>query len=151
MPLIFYILVFWHLGALLILEGLSLPELTSHDSSASALFVHKVTNPEPLSTCPNHPKAKYQAPPVPQNLLRLSTLKLLKPQTAYPDSPTPSCGNQDKGSCPPFPLTLPAFLPTQVRPHMAPEVWQALLVIWENRVYSLPTVVSWSVGLALPQ
>lgn len=82
--------------------------------------------------------------PVPQNPLKL--FKVAHPKPAYPALPTSSYGNQNKDSCPHFPLTPSASQPVLVLPIGAPK-WRVMPSISRDRWLS--TTPLWQCSLCL--
>lgn len=73
----------------------------------------------PLSTCPNHPIARYQTRDShPMTHFPLKLFALASPKPTCPTLPVPSYGNHNSGSCPRSPL-LPRPPDCPVRPRVA--------------------------------
>lgn len=154
MPLIFSLRRSWYLGALLTLEGLFLPGLTSKWPACQCTFHIQPNKARATIHLPDRPRPSTRqlgTARMPQSLLRV--FKLADPQPAYRDSPVPARGNHSKDPCLCFPLTpstswLMLVLPIWCPGGVASPLCSGSVRITEY-IFAM-TSVSWSTSLNLP-
>lgn len=123
----------------------------SHTTTTSFVGLSQGSHTDPLSTCPNHQRARYQTTrgsPYAPGLLKL--LKLAKPKPVHSASFISPLENHNKDSCSCSPLTPAAFWPTLCFPIWPHSAWCALfttylfhssslLVCWPHCAWITPT------------